>query len=144
MAKSNPKPSGQLKIGGDVNTGGGDVAGGNIYKHDVIQSHGSEKTIISNEFKNIYQAISEKNDIALDDKEDLRLAVEEIENTVLEKDEKQIPFIQRRLRNIALIAPDIFDVVVKTLSNPIIGLSDVAKKIAQKAVEQEKKNAKLK
>ncbi len=44
-------------------------------------------------------------------------------------------FLSRRFRNIARVAPDILDVVVATLTNPLAGLGLVATKIAEKARE---------
>ena len=43
-----------------------------------------------------------------------------------------------RSRNIARIAPDMLDMVVATLANPLAGLGMVVKKIAEKAKEETK------
>ena len=44
-------------------------------------------------------------------------------------------FLSRRLRNIARMAPDVLDVVVATLANPLAGLGVAAKKLAEKEAE---------
>jgi hypothetical protein len=45
-------------------------------------------------------------------------------------------FLSRPFRNIARMAPDVLDVVVGTLGNPLAGLGVAAKKIAEKAKEE--------
>jgi hypothetical protein len=45
-------------------------------------------------------------------------------------------FLARRFRNIARMAPDVLDVVVATLGNPLAGLGVAVKKIAEKAKEE--------
>lgn len=70
-------------------------------------------------------------------KEDLRTEVQEIKAYVTKATKKQEPvdesFLARRFRNIARLAPDILEVVVTTLANPLLGLGEVAKRIASKA-----------
>ena len=43
------------------------------------------------------------------------------------------------LKTLALMAPDIWDVAVATFTNPILGISTVVKKIAEKAKNQTEK-----
>jgi hypothetical protein len=68
--------------------------------------------------------------------------VKEIQSTVTEaaqKNEKiDESFLSRRFRNIARMAPDLLDVVVATLGNPLAGLGVAVKKIAEKAKEETK------
>jgi hypothetical protein len=141
-AKTQP---GGININGDVNTGGGDIAARDIKKRDVIQSNSLSSVNTKTLFKPIYAQIQSQSDLSKDDKNDLVAAVEEIEQKVTEeKDYVDESFIERRLRNIARMAPDILDVVVKTLANPAIGLASIAQKIAQKAEKETpvKKNVK--
>jgi hypothetical protein len=42
-------------------------------------------------------------------------------------------FLARRFRNVARMAPDILDVVVAALANPLAGMGVAVKKIAEKA-----------
>ena len=42
-------------------------------------------------------------------------------------------FLQIRLRNLAKMAPDIFEVTVATLANPALGFALIAQKVAKKA-----------
>jgi len=67
----------------------------------------------------------------------LKAEVKEIQSTVTEAAQKNEKvdegFLSRRFRNIARMAPDVLDVVVATLGNPLAGLGVAVKKIAEKA-----------
>ena len=75
-------------------------------------------------------------------KEDLKAEVKDIEASVTaaaQKNEKvEEAFLARRFRNIARMAPDILDVVVAMLANPLAGLGIAVRKIAEKAKEEAK------
>jgi hypothetical protein len=45
-------------------------------------------------------------------------------------------FLSRRFRNIARMAPDVVDLVVAILTNPLAGLGVAVKKIAEKTKEE--------
>jgi hypothetical protein len=66
--------------------------------------------------------------------------VKEIQITITEAAQKNNQmdegFLPRRFRNIARMAPDVLDVVVATLANPLAGLGAAVKKISQKAKEE--------
>jgi hypothetical protein len=70
----------------------------------------------------------------------LKAEVKEIQSTVTEaahKNEKvDEGFLLRRFRYIARTAPDLLDLVVATLGNPLAGLGVMAQKIAEKAKEE--------
>ena len=61
--------------------------------------------------------------------------VEQIRQEVQKGDDARPDFLQERLRNLAKMAPDIFEVTVATLANPALGFAVIAKKIATKARE---------
>lgn len=126
-------PGSGVSIGGNVDTGGGDIAGGNIKKGDVQQSHGVQASDIKEMFAAIYELIDRKTTLPPEDREDLKVNVEEIEVEAAKGSEADQTFIERRLRNIARMAPDILDVTLKTISNPILGLATLAQKISEKA-----------
>ena len=66
--------------------------------------------------------------------------VKEIQFTVTsaaQKNEKADKgFLLHRCQHIARMAPDVLDVVVATLGNPLAGLGVAVKKIAEKAKEE--------
>jgi len=120
-------------ISGNVN-----IAGGNITTHHTVT--GLSAAEIKQLFDGLYTAIETRADTPKADKEDLKAEVKEIQSTVTEavkKNEKlDEGFLSQRFRNIARMAPDMLDVVVATLGNPLAGLGLAVKKIAEKAREE--------
>lgn len=117
--------------------------GGNANKANIVTG---DRNVIGNQnivdsqvqnqrqhFQILYQTIDERTGIDPADKADLKAEVKEVEAHVIDKgDEADETFLERRLRNIRRIAPDILDVVLATLGNPAAGLGVVAKKVADR------------
>jgi hypothetical protein len=88
-------------------------------------------------FDGLYHQIDARSKTSPVDKEDIKAEVKKIEAAVTgaarkcEKIDEE--FLSRRLRKIARIAPDVLDVVVATLANPLSGLGVAVKKVAEKA-----------
>lgn len=120
-------------ISGNVN-----VAGGNITTHQTTT--GLNAAEIKQLFDDLYAKIETRPETPAADKEDLKAEVKEIQATVTEAAQKNEKvdegFLSRRFRNIARMAPDVLDVVVATLGNPLAGLGVAVKKIAEKAKEE--------
>jgi len=120
-------------ISGNVN-----VACGNITTHHTVT--GLSATEIKQLFDGLYTAIESNKKVSPTKKEDLKAEVNEIQSTfteAIQKNEKMDEgFLSRRFRNIARMAPDVLDVVVATLGNPLAGLGVAVKKIAEKAKEE--------
>ena len=120
-------------VSGTVN-----IAGGNITTHQT--ANGLNAAEIKQLFNQLYTAIESNKKVSPTKKEDLRAEVQEIQSTVTEaakKNEKvDESFMSRRFRNIARMAPDVLDVIVATLANPLAGLGVAVKKIAEKAKEE--------
>ena len=117
-------------ISGNVN-----VAGGDITTHHTVT--GLSAAEIKQLFDQLYSNIYARADTSPADKEDIKAEVKEIQTSVTQaaqKNEKiDESFLSRRFRNIARMAPDVLDVVVATLGNPLAGLGVAVKKIAEKA-----------
>jgi cell division septum initiation protein DivIVA len=122
-------------VSGNVN-----IAGGNITTHQTAT--GLSAAEIKQLFDQLYAAIEANAKTSPSDKEDLKAEVREIQTTVTEAAQKNAKvdegFLSRRFRNIARMAPDVLDVVVATLGNPLAGLRVAVKKIAEKAKEETK------
>lgn len=122
-------------VSGNVN-----VAGGNITTHHTVT--GLRAADIRQLFDGLYKDIDARAELPKADKEDLMTEVKEIQTTVTEATKKNEKvdegFLARRFRNIARMAPDVLDVVVATLGNPLAGLGVAVKKIADKAKEETK------
>src|ERR1044071_2520609 len=122
-------------ISGNVN-----VAGGNITTHHTVT--GLSAAEIRQLFDGLYSQIDARANTSPADKEDIKAEVKEIQSTITaaaQKNEKiDESFLARRFRNIARMAPDVLEVVVATLGNPLAGLGVAVKKIAEKAKEETK------
>lgn len=122
-------------ISGNVN-----VAGGNITTHHTTT--GLSATDIKQLFDQLYTNIDARTEISTGKKEDVKAEVQDIQTAVTEAAQKNEKvdegFLSRRFRNIARMAPDVLDVIVATLGNPLAGLGVAVKKIAEKAKEETK------
>ena len=110
---------------------GGNVSNSNIVtgNHNVVASTiNAQKQYI----QQIYEVIESRPETDPVDKEDLKVAVEEIATEDKKGEGADESFIARRLRNIQRIAPDILDVVMATIANPAAGFGMVAKKVGER------------
>ncbi len=117
------------------------IAGGNITTHHTTT--GLNAAEIKHLFDGIYTAIETQVNTPEVDKEDLKAEAKEIQSAVTEAAQKNEKvdegFLSRRFRNIARMAPDVLDLVVAMLANPLAGLGVAVKKIAEKAKEKARK-----
>lgn len=120
-------------IGGGVNTTGGKFVG-----RDDHSKNGLSADEIQLLFKDIYSAIEQKQNITLDEKADVKTELEEVKQELAKGEKADETFLQRRLRNMGRIAPDILEITLATMANPVAGLGIVAKKIADKMKDQAK------
>ena len=122
-------------ISGNVN-----VAGGDITTHHTTT--GLSAGEIKQLFDGLYANIDARFNTSPADKEDIKAEVKEIQSTVTEAAQKNEKvdegFLSRRFRNIARMAPDVLDLIVAMLANPLAGLGVAVKKIAEKAKEEVK------
>lgn len=120
-------------VSGEVNIAGGDISTNKT-------TSGLSAADIKQLFDQLYAAIETSAKTSPANKEDLKAEVKEIQSTVTEAAQKNEKvdegFLARRFRNIARMAPDVLDVVVATLANPLAGLGVAVKKIAEKAKEE--------
>jgi hypothetical protein len=132
MARKNGKSD--IKTGDNSVVIGGDVSGSNI----VIGNNNtvSNQTVnISALFEEVYKKLDEKKDIKQQDKEDVRLDLQEIQKELNEQSPNE-SFLARRFRNIKRMAPDIADVALETLKNPIGGVVEIIKKVSKKVADE--------
>jgi hypothetical protein len=122
-------------VSGKVN-----VAGGNITTHESLP--GLSPAELRDVFIDIYKDIDRQIGSRPAVKEDLKAEVREIEETVTAAAQKKETidegFFSHRFRNIARMSPDILDLVVAMLANPLAGLGLAVRKIAEKAKEDVK------
>lgn len=113
---------------------GGSVQGSNI----VI---GNNNTVANSSvniaplFGEIYKKLDVKKDLNPQQKEDVQAELKEAQFE-LEKPEPDENFLARRFRNIKRMAPDIADIALETLKNPISGVVEIIKKVSKKVAEE--------
>ena len=113
---------------------GGSVQGSNI----VVGNHNkitSQTINIGSLFKEIYQKVEDSKILNPQEKTDVKEELQEIQ-TVLEQPNPDETFLARRFRNLKRMAPEITEIAFETLKNPIGGVAEVIKRIAQKATEE--------
>ena len=130
-----------INVGDIIGTSGvANIAGGNNTTYQTTT--GLSAAEIKQLFDGLYAEIDRRANTSTADKEDVKAEVKEIQSTVTEAAQKNEKvdegFMARRFRNIARMAPDVLDVVVATLGNPLAGLGVAVKKIAEKAKEETK------
>ena len=113
---------------------GGSVQGSNI----VI---GNNNTVANSSvniaplFGEIYKKLDGKKDLNPQQKEDVHAELKEAQ-LELEKPEPDENVLARRFRNIKRMAPDIADIALQTLKNPISGVVEIIKKVSKKVAEE--------
>lgn len=127
--KKDPDSVGRDRI---VSGGAGSmVIGGDASNNVIITWNNNVVGVVHNAFQPIYRAVEESK-LPVTEKEDITAEVQELEAEVKKGDEADEGFLARRLRNIQRMSPDILDVALTTLGNPMAGLGMVAKKVAEK------------
>ena len=137
-------------VGGDKNmrvARGGVLVEGDVQNSNIVTGHhnrvGNRQSGWDDRFAEILDLIQQRSGTSLEDKEDLKANVSEIKAEAEKGERADQSFLARRLRNIQRIAPDIAEVVLATLANPLAGLAAIVKGFArhvQKTAEaQEKK-----
>jgi len=118
-------------VSGEVNVAGGDIS--------IHKTSGLSAAELGKLFDQLYTTIDARPATPPADKADLKAEVQEVQSAVTQaaakKEQIDESFLARHFRNIARIAPDILDVVVATLANPLAGLGVAVQKIAEKAKE---------
>lgn len=133
----NSKPSAKP----DIKTGGGAYIGGSVsingaskfVGRDDNSSAGLAAEQIAQLFESIYKQIDQKANLEPDEKQDVKADVQDVQKQVAKGEEADESFLERRLRNIKRMAPDILDVITSTLADPALGVAKVIQKVMAKA-----------
>lgn len=124
----------------DITAGSNSVViGGSIQGSNIVI--GSNNTVTNNSvnvsplFDEIFQKLDIQKDLSPEVKRDVKEELKEIQSALEEKQPDE-SFLTRRFRNLRRMAPDIADVALETLKNPIGGVAEIIKKVAKKAAEE--------
>ena len=149
--KTKINTSGGAYIGGHVNISNGDFIngdkivnadrggvafGGNAHNVNVASGEnsaaGSFITLQEEYVQQVFEAIDTRPGLEEFDKADLIAEVEDIRQEDKKGPQAKESFIGQRLRNIQRIAPDILEVVLAVIVNPVAGFGEVVVKVAKK------------
>lgn len=134
-------------IGGKVDTGGGDFIGrdqntqaekggvvtrGNVAGSTIVAGGVDAAGSRIESVQMIYARIDQRPDTSRYEKDDLKEKVKDIEKEDAKGEKADASFLEHRLRNLQRMAPDILEVVLATIANPLAGFGMVAKKVAEK------------
>ncbi len=141
-----------VRIGGDVVGGDkivkGDQVGGDKIKvgdvsgtgiaigakaHAEVHQSGVDAAAMAKAFKDIYDQIDARKPDSTFEKDEIVAPVKKVEEEVAKGEEANPKRVEQFLKNLASMAPDIFDVTVKTLISPAAGITEVIRKVAEKA-----------
>ena len=123
MAKKTNQP-GSVSIDGNNNIVGNE----NV---NIDLKIGSNMAELTKAFETVYGAVRQVEDPVI--REDAQKIVQDIEKEVQKGEEADPSRVERWLKFLAETAPDVWDVAVDTLSNPIKGIGTVIKKVIAKA-----------
>lgn len=134
----NSKDSGRnsIHIGGSVSGNNVVLAGNHI---QVTQSNGVSREEIAKLFETVYKRIEERKDDPEVEKEEIKQTVQRIEEETAKGEEANPSKVDRWLRTLNDIAPDIGEVVVSCLTSPAAGIATVIRKIGEKAKAESNK-----
>ena len=112
---------------------GGSVTGSNIITgNNNVITQTTKITLQEQYIQQVYSEIEKRPNTDPLDKEDMKAAVEEIQQEDEKGGQANESVIARQMRIIQRMAPDILDVVIATITNPVAGFGVVAKKVAEK------------
>lgn len=123
MAKKIKQPR-SIEIKGNNNIVGNDNVNMNL---DI----GSSMAELTQAFELVYRAVRQVEDPVI--REDAKKIVQDIESEVKKGEEADPSRVERWLKFLAETAPDVWEVAVDTLNNPIKGIGTVLKKVIAKA-----------
>ena len=126
-----------IRIGSSV-SGNNVVLAGNHIK--VTQSNGMQAAEIAKLFAIIYQKIETRPEDPKVEKEEITQAVQRIEQETVKGEEANPDKVDRLLKTVSGMAPEIGEVILATLTSPAAGIATVIRKIAEKAKAVMKKS----
>mgnify|MGYP000294721358 CR=1 FL=1 len=117
---------------------GGISIGGNVTRSNIVQGNNNRVSIqnvnVAPLFESIYHFVETHPKLQAGKKKDAIEELQEIQSA-LEESNPDENFITRRFRNLKRMAPDIVEVAMETLKNPLGGVAEIIKKVSKKLAE---------
>jgi vacuolar-type H+-ATPase subunit E/Vma4 len=134
------KSSKKESSSGDHYTVNGNISGGVVVQGPdakvSVHNEGMDAKELSALFEQVYQKISERSEDPNVDKEEIEQKVKQIEAEAAKGEQADPTMLQRWLKNLDEIAPDIVDVIAASLGGPVSVFTVVFKKIVERARKQ--------
>lgn len=130
---------GTFRAGRDIRAGrdlaGRDLAGRDLAGRDITHQQDSAQLIeaLNNWRDAMNTRIEAQSGFSQDEKQDLQDQVEKIQDEAAKGEQADPNRLEKLVNTLAVMAPDIFEVAVATLANPLAGIGLVMKKIGDKA-----------
>jgi hypothetical protein len=130
---------GTFRAGRDIRAGrdlaGRDLAGRDLAGRDIVHQQDSARLLEAlNAWRDtMVSRIEAQSDYSEDEKRDLQDQVEKIQDEAAKGKQADPGRLEKLVNTLAVMAPDIFEVAVATLANPLAGIGLVMKKIGEKA-----------
>jgi hypothetical protein len=128
-----------FQAGRDIQAGrdlaGRDIAGRDIAGRDILSQDSSQglKEFLIEWQSQMEAKIESKADLSTDEKKDLKEQVTKIQEEATKGKQTDPNRLEKLINMLGVMAPDIFEVAVATLTNPLAGVGLVLKKIGDKA-----------
>jgi hypothetical protein len=132
--------SGGVNISGDSAKVGGDIvgrdsirAGGDIVGRDKLTIGDSAAQSLAQWRALVESKIEAQPNLSAEDKKDLKDQVAKIQAEASKGAQADPSRLEKLINTLAVMAPDIFEVAVTTIANPLAGIGLALKKIGDKA-----------
>jgi excisionase family DNA binding protein len=102
----------------------------------VTINRGMEAEELAQAFASVYQRIEARPPDPDVEKKEIAQTVEKIETEVVKGEGANPNKVERWLKTLAMMAPDILDVTVATLTSPAAGIAAVVRKVAERAKQE--------
>lgn len=112
------------------NNGGIVITGGEISQ--AVLSVGDYNQIQSQKFKEIIDRVDKRENTPEQTKEEIKQEIVAVKAAIKDGDDASQSFLEKRLRNIKSMAPDIAAVFLASLISPASGFSEVVRRVAQR------------
>lgn len=123
-------------VEGKVDTGGGDFVGRD--QHNLNEAQAAE---LARLFESILARVEARPGLDPIDKGDLISDIQGVHAEAVKGEQADETSLERLLRNIGRMAPDILEVVLAALVNPASGLVTAVRKVAERVREASQKPA---
>ena len=126
-----------ISIGGNANNSTIVGSGGDV---NIQSTSSMNNSAVTEAFINIYKQIESRSIDPNVDKQEITQTIQKIEDEVNKSEDANTSKLQRWLQNLEEMAPDIFSVVIATLSSPQLGITTVIQKIIEKTKKMQGNN----